>query len=334
MPEKYGGSGMGIPEAAVMLQTLAESGGALSAVSAIHTSVFSLEPVVKFASEEQRQKWLPPVIQGKERVAFGVTEPNAGLNTLALETRAVKHGDKYVVNGTKMWITTAQRAEKILLLARTTPLKDVKTKTGGLSLFYTDLDRTKVEVKEIEKMGRSAIDTNTIFMDNWEIPAEDLVGVEGEGFKQMMVGMNAERVLVAAEMVGIGFAALRKASKYATERIVFGREIGMNQGIQHPLADAWMHLEAARILTYSSASLYASGADVGAQANAAKYLSARAAFTACERAITSHGGVGYSKEYDVERYLRECIISRIAPVSEQMVLNYIAERVLGQKKSY
>ncbi|KAG9788262.1 putative acyl-CoA dehydrogenase YngJ [Exophiala dermatitidis] len=334
MPAAYGGSELGIAEAAVMVQTIAESGAAYAGASAVHMNIFGLEPVRKFGTEEQKQRMLVPLIAGKERACFGVTEPNTGLDTLRLQSRAVKDGDHYVLSGQKIWISTAQVAEKILILVRTTPLEQVKKPSQGLSLFYTDLDRTQVEVTEIPKMGRAAVDSNTLFFDGWRVPKEDLIGEENNGFKMIMHGMNAERILIAAEALGIGFAALRRAALYANDRKVFGRPIGQNQAIQHPLADSWMQLEAARLVIYQAARLYDAGYETGEYANAAKYLAAEAAFQACERAVMTHGGMGYAKEYHVERYLREIMIPRIAPVSREMIRNYIGERVLGLPRSY
>ena len=334
MPQEYGGGGLGITEAAIMMQAVAESGACMSGASAIHMNIFGLNPVVVFGTEAQKRRMLPSLIAGQDKACFGVTEPNVGLNTTELKTRAERRGDRYVVNGQKMWISTAQVATKILLLARTTPLDQVKKKTDGLSLFYTTLDRSKVEVRLIEKMGRHAVDSNMLFFDGLEIPEEDRIGEEGKGFRYILHGMNPERILIAAEAVGIGRAALNKASNYAKERIVFGRPIGQNQGIQHPLARCWAHLEAADLMTWKAAELYDEGRDCGAEANAAKYLAAEAGFTAAETAVMTHGGMGYAQEYHVERYLRESLIPRIAPISPQLVLSYIAERVLGQPKSY
>lgn len=334
MPAAYGGSELGIAEAAVMVQTIAESGAAYAGASAVHMNIFGLEPVRKFGTEEQKQRMLAPLIAGKERACFGVTEPNTGLDTLRLQSRAVRDGDHYILSGQKIWISTAQVAEKILILVRTTPLDGVKKPSQGLSLFYTDLDRTQVEVTEIPKMGRAAVDSNSLFFDGWRVPKEDLIGEENNGFKMIMHGMNAERILIAAEALGIGFAALRRAALYAGERKVFGRPIGQNQAIQHPLADSWMQLEAARLVIYQAARLYDSGYETGEYANAAKYLAAEAAFQACERAVMTHGGMGYAKEYHVERYLREIMIPRIAPVSREMIRNYVGERVLGLPRSY
>ncbi|EEP79840.1 acyl-CoA dehydrogenase [Uncinocarpus reesii 1704] len=334
LPTEYGGAALGISEAAVMMQTVSESGAGMSGASSVHMNIFGLEPVVKFGSEEQKKRFLPPLIEGKERACFGVTEPNSGLDTLKLKSMATRAGDHYILKGSKVWISTAQNAEKILILVRTTPVDKVSKPSHGLSLFYTDLDRSQVEVTEIPKMGRAAVDTNTLFFEDWRVPAEDLLGEEGNGFKMIMHGMNAERILIAAEALGLGFAALRRAAIYANERQVFGRPIGQNQGIQHPLADSWMQLEAARLMVYQAARLYDAGHSTGEYANAAKYLAAEAAFRACERAVMSHGGMGYAKEYHVERYLRESFIPRIAPVSREMIRNYIGERVLGLPKSY
>lgn len=259
MPSQYGGSGLGISEAAVMMQTISESGAGMTGSSAVHMNIFGLEPVVKFGSEEQKERFLVPLIKGEEKACFGVTEPNTGLDTLRLQSSATRDGEYYVLKGSKIWISTAQVAEKILILTRTTPLSEVKKPSQGLSLFYTDLDRSQVDVTEILKMGRGAVDTNTLFFDGWRVPVRDRIGEEGEGFKMIMHGMNAERVLIGAEALGLGFAALRKAAVYAGEREVFGRPIGKNQGIQHPLADSWMNLEAARLMVYQATKLYDEG---------------------------------------------------------------------------
>ena len=334
MPAAYGGAGLGILEAALMMETVSASGAGLSGASAIHMNVFGLHPVVVHGSEEQKARWLPPIISGEQRACFGVTEPNTGLNTLKLRTQAVRRGDHYVVNGQKIWISTAQVANKILLLARTTPLDQVTEPGGGLSLFYTDLDRSRVSVREIEKMGRKAVDSNELFIDGLEVPVEDRIGEEGKGFSYILHGLNPERVLLAAEATGLGRAALRKAAGYAAERVVFDRPIGKNQGIQHPLAERWVDLEAAELLYRRAAWLYDQGRPCGAEANAAKFFCAEAGFRACETAVLTHGGMGYAKEYHVERYLREAMLPRIAPVSPQLILCYIAEKVLGLPKSY
>ena len=334
MPEEYGGSGFGITEASLMMQAVTESGAGFSGASAIHLNVFGLNPVVVFGTEAQKQRMLPPMLRGEKTACFGVTEPNAGLDTLSIETRAERSGDGYVVNGQKHWTSMAQRADKILLLARTTPMDEVKKRTHGLSLFFTDFNRDYLEVREIPKMGRKAVDSNAVFFDNLPIPHEDLIGEEGKGFHYILHGLNPERILLAAESIGLGRAALKRACDYAKERVVFGRQIGQNQGIQHPLAKCWIDLEAAELLAYNAAMLYDAGQECGAQANAAKYLAAEAGFHACEQAIFTHGGMGYAKEYHVERYLREMMIPRIAPVSREMIFNYIAERELGLPRSY
>jgi acyl-CoA dehydrogenase len=334
MPEEYGGAGLGMQEAAVMMRAVAESGACMSGASAIHMNIFGLNPVVVFGTEEQKRRFLPPLIAGREKACFGVTEPDAGLNTTEIKTRAEKRGDRYVVTGQKIWISTAQVADRILLLARTTPLDQVRRKTEGLSLFYTALDRSKVEVRPIEKMGRHAVDSNMLFFDGLEIPEEDRIGEEGQGFRMILHGLNPERILIAAEAVGIGHAALQRAAAYARQRQVFGRPIGRNQGIQHPLARCWANLEAAWLMTMKAAALYDAGRECGAEANAAKYLAAEAGFTAAETAVMTHGGMGYAREYHVERYFRESLIPRIAPVSRELILSYIAERVLALPKSY
>jgi acyl-CoA dehydrogenase len=334
MPQEHGGAGLGITEAALMMQAIAQSGAGMSGASAVHMNIFGLNPVVVFATDEQKRRWLPPLIAGRDKACFCVTEPDTGLDTGRLKTRAVRRGDRYVVSGRKIWISTAQVASKMLLLARTSELEEEGRRTRGLTLFYTDVDRRFVEAREIPKMGRSAVDSNQIFIDGLEIPVEDRIGDEGRGFEYILHGLNPERILVAAEAVGLGRAALGRAAAYAKERIVFDRPIGQNQAIQHPLARAWIELEAADLLTFKAASLYDAGKPCGAEANAAKYLAGEAGFRACETAVMTHGGMGYAKEYHVERYLRESLIPRIAPVSPQMILCYIAERVLGLPKSY
>lgn len=334
MPQEYGGAGLGMTEAALMMQTIAASGAGFTGASAVHMNIFGLNPVVVFGSDEQRARWLEPLIAGREKACFAVTEPDAGLDTTKLSTRAVRQGDEYVVHGRKIWISTAQVASKMLLLARTTPLAEVDKPTQGLSLFYTDLDREKIEVREIEKMGRKAVDSNMLFIDGLRIPVADRIGEEGRGFEYILHGLNPERILIAAEAVGIGRAALDRAVKYAGERTVFGRPIGQNQGIQHPLAQAWMQLEAADLMVFKAASLYDAGKPCGPAANAAKYLAAEAGYNACQTAVMTLGGMGYAKEYHVERLLRESFIPRIAPVSPQLIMCFIAEKVLGLPKSY
>ncbi|HJZ43592.1 MAG TPA: acyl-CoA dehydrogenase family protein [Hyphomicrobiaceae bacterium] len=334
MPEAYGGSGLGITEAAIMMQAIAESGAAFSGASAVHMNIFGLNPVVVFGTEEQKQRFLPPLIAGKEKACFAVTEPDAGLETGRIKTKAVREGNRYAVHGQKIWTSTAQVADRVLLLARTTPREEVAKPTGGLSLFYTTLDRAHVEARVIDKMGRKAVDSNQLFFDGLPVPLEDRIGEEGRGFEYILHGMNPERILVAAEAVGVGRAALARAARYAKERVVFGRPIGKNQAIQHPLAKSWMALEAANLMMLKAARLYDAGQPCGIEANAAKYLGAEAGFEACETAVLTHGGMGYAKEFHVERLLREIMIARIAPVSRELILCNIAERALGLPKSY
>ena len=334
MPEKYGGAGLGITEASLMMQAVAESGAGMSGASALHMNIFGLKPVEIFGNEEQRQRFLPPLIKGKEKACFAVTEPNTGLDTTKLKTKATPDGNGYVVNGSKIWISTAQVADKVLLLTRTTDIEDVRKPTEGLTLFYTDLDRDRIEVREIDKMGRKAVDSNMLFIDGLKVPIEDRIGEEGMGFRYILEGMNPERILIAAEAIGIGRAALARATQYAKDRIVFGRQIGQNQAIQHPLAKCWAELEAANLMTMKAAARFDEGKPCGAEANAAKYLAGEAGFEACQTAVMTHGGLGYAKEYQVERYMREVMVTRIAPISPQLVLSFLAERVLGLPKSY
>ncbi|CAN9242358.1 unnamed protein product [Alternaria alternata] len=346
LPEAYGGSGLGISEATMMLQTIAESGAGIAGAQAIHANVYATQPLAKFGSEEQLRETIPKIISGEYRTCFGVTEPNSGLDTLRLSTFARKDADGkgYKITGQKIWITCAQVAKRMILLARTTPREEAEKPSQALSMFCIPLDRSApgLDMRRIKKMGGRAVDANEVFFDNYHIPADCLVGEEGQGFKIILHGMNAERCLLAGEALGLGYAALTRAATYARERNVFQRPIGMNQGIAHPLADAYMQLEAAKLATYHAARLYdASKTDdsirqdaIGVAANSAKYLAAEAAFTACERAVLAHGGMGFAQEYDVERYLRECFVPRIAPVSREMILNYIGEKVLSLPRSY
>ena len=334
MPEEYGGAGLGITEAALMMQGIAESGAAMTGASAVHMNIFGLKPVVVFGTDEQKRRMLPPLIAGEDKACFAVTEPNTGLDTTQLKVRAERRGDHYLLSGQKIWISTAQIANKILILARTTPLEAVKRRTEGLSLFYTHLDRSRVSIRVIEKMGRHAVDSNEMFFDCMEVPVADRIGAEGDGFRTILHGMNPERILIAAEAVGIGRAALQRAARYARERVVFGRPIGENQGVAHPLAQCWMELEAANLMVMKAAWRYDQAMEFGVDANAAKHLAGEAAFRACETAVMTHGGMGYSKEFHVERYLREVMITRIAPVTEQLILSFVAEKALGLPRSY
>ena len=344
LPEEHGGAGLGISEATMMLQTIAQSGAGFAGAQSIHANVYATQPLAKFGNKEQLETTLPNIISGKWRTCFGVTEPNTGLDTLRLRTTATKKGDYYSISGQKIWITCAQVARKMILLARTTPLEEVKKPSEGLSMFCIDIDKSNpgLELKKIQKMGGRAVDANEVFFDNYEIPANTLIGEEGQGFKIIMHGMNAERCLIAGEAIGIGYAALAKAAAYARDRVVFGRPIGKNQAIAHPLADSFMNLEAAKLATYHAARMYDNSwkdssitqAAVGVAANSAKYVAAEAAFKACERAVMSHGGMGYAMEYDVERYMREIFVPRIAPISREMIKNFISEKVLDLPRSY
>ncbi|MBC7432971.1 MAG: acyl-CoA/acyl-ACP dehydrogenase [Rubritepida sp.] len=334
IPEEYGGSGLGITEAAIMMETIAASGAGMSGASAVHMNIFGLNPVVMFGTPEQKARALPPLVEGREKACFGVTEPTTGLGTTRLKTRAERRGDRYVVNGQKVWISTAQVADRILLLARTTPIEQCARPSDGLSLFYTALDRGRASVREIHKMGRACVDSNEIFFEDYEVPLDDRIGDEGQGFRMILHGLNPERILIAAEAVGLGRVALAKATAYAKDREVFGRRIGQNQAVQNPLAQDWMALEAAWLVTMQAASRYDAGLDCGPQANAAKYLAAEAGLKACQNAVMTHGGFGYAREYHVERYLREAHIPWIAPVSPNLICAHIAERVLGLPKSY
>ncbi len=334
MPESVGGAGLGVTEAAIMMQEVAQSGAGMTGASSIHMNIFGPMPVVVFGTEAQKQRMLPPLIAGREKACFAVTEPNTGLDTTQLKTFAERRNDRYVVNGQKVWISTAQVADRMLLLARTTPLDQVKRRSEGLSLFYTALDRSRVEVREIPKMGRHGVDSNQLFIDGLDVPMEDRIGEEGRGFDYILHGMNPERILVACEGIGIGHAAIARAATYAKERVVFGRPIGMNQGVQHPLAACWMKLEAARLMAMQAAWRYDQGLPCGAEANAAKWLAGEAGFEAAHTAVMTLGGYGYAEEFHLERLLRESLIPRITPVSPQLVLCHIAERVLGLPKSY
>ncbi|OJJ07197.1 hypothetical protein ASPVEDRAFT_155092 [Aspergillus versicolor CBS 583.65] len=346
LPEENGGAGLGISEATMMMQTITQSGAGMAGAQSIHANVYATQPLAKFGTKEQVNEVVPNIINGKWRTCFGVTEPNTGLETLKLQTRATLNsaGTHYSVTGQKIWITCAQVASKMILLARTTPLEEVSKPTQGLSMFCIDIDKTNpgLELKKIKKMGGRAVDANEVFFDKYEVPASTLIGKENGGFRMILHGMNAERCLLAGEALGLGYVALERAAEYANQRQVFGRKIGQNQAIAHPLADVYMKLEAAKLATYHAARLYdASRTDesipvhsVGVAANSAKYLAAEAAFTACERAVLTHGGMGYAMEYDVERWLRECLVPRIAPVSREMILNYVSEKVLGLPRSY
>ncbi|MBF6570216.1 MAG: acyl-CoA/acyl-ACP dehydrogenase [Candidatus Binataceae bacterium] len=333
IPEEYGGSGLGIIEAALVMREAAYT-GAMNAASAVHLSIFGLMPVVVHGSAEIKRRYLPPVAKGEIHVSFAVTEPDAGNDITHIKTFARREGDHYLINGRKVFTSKAQEAHKMLLLARTTPIDQVKKKTDGMTIFFADLDRRAVEVRELHKLGRHAVDTNLLFIDNLRVPATDLVGEEGRGFRILLDGLNPERILTAAEGIGIGRAALDKAVSYAKERIVFGRPIGQNQAIAHPLALAHAQLEAAELTMLKAAWLFDRRQPCGAEASTAKLLAAEAAFQACDRAVQTLGGYGYMQEYDVERYFRESRMLKIAPVSQEMVLNTISEHVLKLPRSY
>ncbi len=334
MPEEYGGAGLGVTEAATMMHEVTKHGGGMAAASSVHINMFGPHPIVVHGTPEQKARWIPRLVAGEDQVCFGVTEPDAGLDTTNIKTFATKVDGGYRVTGRKIWTSTAQVANKILLLARTTPRDKVSKSTHGMSIFYTDLDKTRLEVRRIPKHGRAAVDSNMTFIDNYFVPDEDRIGEEGRGFNYLLDSLNPERILVGIEAIGIGQDALERASRYAREREVFGRPIGQNQAIQHPLAECWLNLEAALLMAMKAAELYDSGQPCGAEANGAKLLGARAGYQACLQAVLTHGGMGYAKEYQVERLLREVLITRIAPVSEQLILSFLAERVLGQPKSY
>lgn len=334
MPEEYGGSGLGVTEAMTMMNEVAACGGGFAAASTIHINLFGPHPIVVEGTPEQKARWVPRLVSGEDQCCFGFTEPDAGLNTTRIKTFAEKVPGGYVVHGQKVWTSTAQVANKIMLLTRTTKYEDCAKPTDGITIFYTDLDRSKIDVHLIPKMGRKAVDSNAIFIDGLFIPEEDRIGEEGKGFGYILHSLNPERILIGCEAIGIGRDALRRAVNYAKERVVFDRPIGMNQGIQHPLAERWTYLESAWLMVEKAARLYDSGLPCGAEANAAKFLAARACHEAAWQAVATHGGFGYAKEYHVERLYRESALTRLAPITEQLILSFIAEKVLDLPKSY
>jgi acyl-CoA dehydrogenase len=336
MPEAYGGAGLGIKEAALVMHTVAAGGGGMAACSSIHMNMFGPHPMLVHGTTAQKDIWIPPLVAGTDQVCFGVTEPDAGLDTTSIKTFARKVEGGYRVSGRKMWTSTGQVANKILLLTRTSPKpeKGQGRPTDGMTLFYTDLDRNQIEVRRIPKHGRAAVDSNAVFIDEYFIPESHRIGEEGRGFHYLLDGLNPERVLVAVEAIGIGQDALQRASRYARERVVFGRPIGKNQGVQHPLAECWIQLEAALLMAERAADLYDAGQPCAAEANSAKLLGSRAGYQACQQAVLTLGGMGYAKEYVVERLLREVLVCRIGPITDQMILNYIGEKVLDLPKSY
>jgi acyl-CoA dehydrogenase len=334
MPEELGGSNLGVTEAAIMMNTVASSGGGAAAMSTLQINLFAPHPIVVLGTAEQKQRMLKPLISGAEKTCFGVTEPDAGLNTTHIKTFAKKVDGGYLVNGAKIWTSTAQEADNILLLTRTTTLENSAKPTDGMTIFFTKLNRNQIEVRRIPKMGRAAVDSNAIFISDFFIPERDRIGEEGKGFYYLLHSLNPERIIVAAGAIGIAQDALRRAAAYAKERVVFGRPIGQNQSIQHPLAENWCAIEAAWLITMKAASLYDSKQPCGSHANAAKFLGGRAAFDAATQAVMTHGGMGYAKEYQVERLFRESILQRLTPISEQLILSFIAEKELGLPKSY
>lgn len=334
MPEQYGGSGLGVTEATVMMNEVAANGGGFAAASTIHINLFGPHPIVVEGTEEQKARWVPRLVSGEDQCCFGFTEPDAGLNTTRIKTFAEKVPGGYIVHGQKVWTSTAQVANKIMLLTRTTKYEDCDRPTDGITIFYTDLDRSKIDVNLIPKMGRKAVDSNAIFIDGLFIPDEDRIGEEGKGFGYILHSLNPERILIGAEAIGIGRDALRRATQYAKDRVVFDRPIGQNQGIQHPLAEKWMYLESAWLMCEKAARLYDQGLPCGAESNAAKFLAARACHDAAWQAVATHGGFGYAKEYHVERLYRESALTRLAPITEQLIMSFIAEKVLGLPKSY
>ncbi len=334
IPEAYGGAGLGISEACILLEEICASGAGTSGASPIHFSIFPPMPVVKYGTEEQKQRFLPKIASGEMSLAFSVTEPDAGTDTSRITTRAVRDGDDFIINGRKIWSTNALTADRTLILTRTTPYDECEKKTHGMSLFLLDLKSPGIRVREIEKLGRKCVNSNEIFLDNVRVPAADLIGEEGKGFYHLISGLNPERLLVAAEAVGIGRSALGLAVKYANERIVFGRPIGKNQGLQFPMAEAYSKLQVAALMVQKGAWLYDQGLPCGEESNIAKIRAADAGFEAADIALQVHGGMGYAKEYHVERLWREVRLYKIAPVSQEMALNYIGEHVLGLPKSY
>ena len=333
IPEAYGGSGLGVTEAGLLLHSVGRSGAGTSGASAIHFYIFPLTPVIRHGSEHMKRSYLPLAARGKLLCAFGVTEPTAGTDTSRISTRAERRAHSWIVNGQKVWTTNAQHADRILLLARTSPRQD-EAPLQGLTLFFTNFDRARCTVRKIDKLGRAAVDSNEVFIDGLEVPDEDVVGQVGRGFYHLLDGLNPERVVNALEAIGMGQWAVEYASAYARDRRVFDRPIGQNQAIAHPLAHVWAELEAAELLAFKAAWLYDHEQPCGAESNAAKLLGGDAGFKACDQALQTLGGFGYAKEFHIERMWREVRLFRIAPITQEMVLNYLAERVLGLPKSY
>lgn len=335
IPTAYGGEGYGIQEAALVQQEVARSGAAMAGTSVTSHHVFSTAPLVEFGDEAHRERYLPRIARGDVQVCTGVTEPNAGLDTSRIETTATRDGSEYVIDGQKIWTSKAQHADVIMLLARTTP-REKSDRFGGLSLFFTEFnaDSSSIEVNEIAKAGRGASDSNEVWFDGVRIPAADRIGEEGEGFRYLIEFANSERIALAACSIGTGQRAIEKAAAYANERVVFGSPIGSYQAIQHPLADSWSKLEQAELMLRKAAWSYDANDNCGGMANAVKLRASEDALEACERAVRVHGGMGYAKEYDVERYWKELMINVLAPVSNEMIKNYLATHELGLPRSY
>ena len=334
IPEEHGGGGLGITEAGIILREIAASGAAMNGCSALHLTLFGMNIIVKHGSEVMRGEVLPRVITGDLHVCFALTEPDAGTDTTSISTFAKRDGEQYVINGRKLWITKALESEKMILAARTTKLEDAERRTDGITIFLVDLDDPAIDIRPIEKFGRNAVASTEVFIDDLRVPVDRVIGEVGSGFRQLMDGLNPERILLAFESIGIGRAAIRRAVDYANQRVVFGRPIGQNQGLAFPLADATARLDSAELMAQKSAWLYDNGRKCAREANSAKYLCADAAFQAADRAMQTHGGLGYAREYHVERYFREARLMRIAPVSQEMVLNYLSEHTLGLPRSY
>jgi len=331
---EFEGGGATIEEAALALQEIAASGAGINGCSTIHLSMFGFHPVVVHGSEDLKKRYLPQVATGQMHVSFSVTEPDAGSDTGKISTRATRTEGGYLLRGRKVWMTKALESTASLVLARTTPVEKCRRPIDGLTLFLADLDPEHVDIKPIAKMGRNAVASCEVVFDDLFVPEENVVGQVDNGFKTILDGLNPERILVASEAVGLGRAAIERACRYARDRVVFDRPIGQNQGIQHPLADAYMQLRGAQAVIRTAARLYDSGQPCATEANTAKFLAGRAAFFAADRAVQTHGGFGYAVEYQVERFFRESRLLRIAPVSEEQIMNYVAERVLELPRSY
>ena len=335
IPVEYGGAGLGITEASILLEEVAASGAAMNGATALHLTIFGLNPVVKHGSADLKERTMPAAAAGKLHVAFGITEPNAGSDTTKLQTTALRKGDRYVVNGQKMFISRVLQSDLMLLLARTTPVDKVKQRTQGLSVFLVDIRPLKghgLEVRPLRMMMNHS--TNALFFDNMEIPADSLVGEEGKGFAYILDGMNAERILVASDSLGDARWFIEKAVTYSNQRVIFGKPIGANQGVQFAIARSHISTDAAQLMRDKAAALFDAGQPCGGEANMAKYLGAEAAWEAGNACIDCHGGYGYAEEYDVERKFRECRLYKTAPVNNNLILAYVGEHVLEMPRSY